>query len=465
MCRSSLKVKVNSIESTSSLFLHEKHTKKKKTPVLRKHESLLSPFNLILSISLLISGGNTSHRTNFMFVQRESLSAHDEIGEATEPLAIPNSETKKKMHIQQNKVTPYKTIKRGNPNPHPEYNVTTEKDTTEQRERGIAHATARMDATSNFIPVAEQQLGAYSGFQASLADPLEKNEAYYHITFPKPPSKSVVNEVMSRCVTAALHKNMPFIQLVGDQPVYAIMFELKAENPEKFRLVLPILGGFHTQCAFLSAINKRFAGSGLEELIVAAGLLESGSVDQALRGKHYNRAMRVHKLVYECLLRLLIKRGTEACPLSSDLQRKFDVLRNVGEFDHDERSETMQEILESKEFKEFVEYAFTELKSSDTDMGLFWMSYLEMVEILLMNYHAMRTQNWDDYLTSLRMMQPWMAIYDNLHYTRYMTVYWANMNNLDSTEVQYMRDVLFSASMSGKPFSALPLDQWIETGA
>jgi len=42
-----------------------------------------------------------------------------------------------------------------------------------------------------------------------------------------------------------------------------------------------------------------------------------------------------------------------------------------------------------------------------------------------------------------------------------MTIFLATMNNLDKEETQYIRG-LFAASMSGQPFSALPLDQWIE---
>lgn len=80
---------------------------------------------------------------------------------------------------------------------------------------------------------------------------------------------------------------MPFIQLVGDQPVYALILEIKHENPEKFQCILPVLGGFHTEAAFMATIHKRFDGSGLKDLAVAAGIVEAGSVVQALRGKHY----------------------------------------------------------------------------------------------------------------------------------------------------------------------------------
>ena len=261
---------------------------------------------------------------------------------------------------------------------------------------------------------------------------------------------------MCQCAEACQYKSMPFIQLVGDQPVYALIMEVKNENPEKFEKVLPVLGGFHIQTAFLSTIAKRFCGSGLEEWVVAAGIVEAGSVEQATKGKHYKRALCIHKLVYECLVRLLIERR----PLpSQSLQKTLEDIKNSG---REERQGLVEEILDNPELQEFIHAVFEEIDSADSAMAKYWITYLEMVEILFMNYHALRTRDWDSYLQSIRLMQPWMAVYDNLHYTRYMTVYWSTMNNLNEEWAQFMRDGLFSASLSGRPFSAIPLDQWIE---
>ena len=77
---------------------------------------------------------------------------------------------------------------------------------------------------------------------------------------------------------------MPFIQLIGDQPVYALIVEVKNENQGHFENILPVLGGFHTQGAFMATIYGRFKGSGLEDLAVAAGIVEAGSTDQDLKG-------------------------------------------------------------------------------------------------------------------------------------------------------------------------------------
>ena len=130
-------------------------------------------------------------------------------------------------------------------------------------------------------------------------------------TFPsllQPPKKSVVHEVMLRMVTIAPKKSMPFIQLVGDQPVYGLIVHPKNENPIQCGCILPFLGPFHVQCSFVSAINKRFKDSGLADILVAAGVIVRGSVTRALLGKHYKTGVRCLWLMYEMLMRRAIQK-------------------------------------------------------------------------------------------------------------------------------------------------------------
>ena len=130
------------------------------------------------------------------------------------------------------------------------------------------------------------------GFNYVISNPQVKSKTFYHLTFPKHPDKSTVNQSMQKCKEIAEFKNMPFIQLVGDQPVFTLISEVKYENPIKYEKILPVLGSFHIQLAFMGTINKRFSGSGLSDLVVAAELIQCGSVDHALKGKHYSTGMR-----------------------------------------------------------------------------------------------------------------------------------------------------------------------------
>jgi hypothetical protein len=61
---------------------------------------------------------------------------------------------------------------------------------------------------------------------------------------------------------------------------------------------------FHTVCN-LSVIGKRFGGAGLCDLAVEAGIIADGSISKVLEGRHYNRGVRLRKLIYEGIIRLL----------------------------------------------------------------------------------------------------------------------------------------------------------------
>ena len=79
---------------------------------------------------------------------------------------------------------------------------------------------------------------------------------YHFTTLPKLPTKRVIYTLMQKAETTVVSKNMPFIQSVGNQPVYTHIVELKYENPDKFAHLLPILGSFHIEISFMSAIYK-----------------------------------------------------------------------------------------------------------------------------------------------------------------------------------------------------------------
>ena len=65
--------------------------------------------------------------------------------------------------------------------------------------------------------------------------------------------------------------------------------------------------GFHTQCVMMNTIHKRYKGSELGDVLMTGGVVAEGSVDRALKGKHYKRGLRCLMLMYEALICGLVK--------------------------------------------------------------------------------------------------------------------------------------------------------------
>eukprot|EP00794_Sanderia_malayensis_P001125 gene1125-481_t len=72
-----------------------------------------------------------------------------------------------------------------------------------------------------------------------------------------------------------------------------------------FQDVVLMLGNFHLMVMYLDVIGKCFGDAGLRDVMVQSDVITQGSVDKALSGHMYNRAVLMHKLMYESLMRIL----------------------------------------------------------------------------------------------------------------------------------------------------------------
>ena len=86
-------------------------------------------------------------------------------------------------------------------------------------------------------------------------------------------------------------------------------------------------------------------------------------------------------------------------------------------------------------------------------MANYWLSFMEVVEILMMNIHSLKIQDWSEFKASLQLMIPWMQIYDNNHYGKWHVEFWAEVSSLPEEVAQYMEQGLFAQSTSGKPYA------------
>ena len=311
-------------------------------------------------------------------------------------------------------VTPYRTIRRGEPPIRPE-TPTSSSGTAIQR-RNVIHTLVPVDENGDRPDIAQQKIPTYNGFQASLRMSQGKCKAYFHMSYNQPPNKSVVNDVLHKLSVIITAKNMPFAFLAGDLPVYIIISTLKAENPTKYQNIVHFLGPFQTQCVMMNAIYKRYKNSGLEDLLVATGVVAEGSVDHALRGKHYKRGLRCLNLMYEALMSQILQEKL-APHLSYDIKEKLKILRDTCQSQH-LRSAAHDALLINDDLSRLVATMFSHLK--DSDMAQYWIDFLSMVDALMQNVHAVHACNWYDYMSSLRAMMPWMVAYDNNKYGRWL---------------------------------------------
>ena len=197
------------------------------------------------------------------------------------------------------------------------------------------------------------------------------------------------------------------------QKVTVVTFDLavarKAYNllwqNDAFKDVFVRLGSFHTICSFLGAIGKLMKGSGLAEIVIQSGICASGSIEQVFRGKHYNRALRVHKLMSEALERLLLIKFLDTCE-SKILEQVHDKTAALSK----PSKASLQLILENESCQIMYEqYSVFLSKVRDGLLGKavqFWLYYKDMVSIVLRFLRATRKNDMDLHIACIQDMCP-----------------------------------------------------------
>lgn len=166
--------------------------------------------------------------------------------------------------------------------------------------------------------------------------------------------------------------------------------------------------------SYLSIIGKRFEAGGLGDLMVESGIVATGSLSHVMSGKHYNRAIRSHRLMYEALSRLRI---------SQFMADNDDANTYMMEADNMSTTYKDPSFMDSNHTK--LEGFWEQYTSHATERSLasptyqYWSSYLDMVQLLLLFLRATRVSNWDLHLSTIEQMLPWFFAYNRTNYSRY----------------------------------------------
>ena len=145
--------------------------------------------------------------------------------------------------------------------------------------------------------------------------------------------------------------------------------------------------------------------------------------------------------------------------LSDNIKENIYVLRHPLDTQTEVLANIYQSLEEDDELNELVEKVYGK---TGTDMGDFWISFLEMSDPLTQNIHACHSQNGPEYISSSYDMLPGLLAYNNKEYARYLSDFWAMLSTLPETQKAWFNQN-FAQSMSGLPYSCMPLDMWIET--
>ena len=235
----------------------------------------------------------------------------------------------------------------------------------------------------------------------------------------------------------------------------------------QFKDCVVMLGIFHLLMMYLGIIGKRFKDAGLRDVLVQSEIVTEGSIERALTGKMYNRAVRCYKLMHEALMRLLIdKFHSEMEENEEKMCAQNEALLKINELRQSLNQEKFEEIRDSDDKNMLMDFRI-KIESNSRDLCKFWLSFLDMVNMLLFTLHATRSGNWDLLLECAREITIYALAYDNYNYARYLPASLGEMMALETTHPEVYKDFeedQFAVQLSSNnPFGRIEADKTIET--
>ncbi|CAC5358418.1 unnamed protein product [Mytilus coruscus] len=274
---------------------------------------------------------------------------------------------------------------------------------------------------------------------------------------------------MRKCVDMTVAMGQKYSVQTFDQQLYSIAKQVAWTMPETFRNHIIRLGGFHTLSCFIAAIGKLWGDGGLKDLLVDSSVYASGTVDQMLNGKEFNRAVRALTLAFEALYVSLLSAFFKWCvekdviksfPISfwsslSYIASNFNSNQEVLSSIHSAMADIERHMLPLlKDFRQWGCNVSPTFK--------FWDKFLTTVEIMLQNIRSEREGLWSLHLSSVSAMVPFIFVTNRVNYSRWLPVYIQDMFNLPPDVLPAFESGDFSIRQKPSAFNGIWSDMATE---
>lgn len=313
-----------------------------------------------------------------------------------------------------------------------------------------------------------QSIPGWNGWLSKISDCDEQPSIVDYMEPLSQPitQNSTVQEVLKISQKASRAVGQQFTLVTFDLAVAKMAYSLVWQHKQLYSDVIIHLGVFHVICAYLKAIGKMMCGSGFEEIVIDSRICASGSIEKVMKGKHYNRSLRVHKAVLESLERLLFRAFQQHADFGPIIRKAKKELKEIvmnlcsDACEISDSNNSLQELAQKYfMFKEDVRQG----KLGKTSQ--FWMFYMDTVWTVLQCLRATKTNDLDLHILCLEKMCPLFFSMDHPNYARFLTAYLLLLLNLDTSHPggkELLKQKGFSVCRSTVPGSRNAVDMTIE---
>ncbi|KAL8594141.1 hypothetical protein ACOMHN_047881 [Nucella lapillus] len=286
----------------------------------------------------------------------------------------------------------------------------------------------------------DQDVPGWAGFISLIGEKPERKTTigYYPVINHPITDYKTVQECLKQAEEATHEVGQNYVVTTFDLGACMKAFPLVWNQPLRYQQHIILVGTFHTICAYLKVIGKKMEGSGLSDIMQEAGLITSGSVNGVISGKSYDRSMHCHKVILECLERLILRKylqmtGTEdAFPHLPD-----DSSALLASATGTSTQSAVKRLLEDKGMSEFL-LAFEQFRE-DVRQGKHgktarvWLSYMDHIWLVLSLLQAVKTNNFELYAQTQLSMADLFFSFGGHNYARYLTFFSIFLANLETS--------------------------------
>ena len=226
----------------------------------------------------------------------------------------------------------------------------------------------------------------------------------FHESSKSPAMMKHAMEIITKAIKFLNPAQNPVIAC--DQPLFALAKQIQWRHPDLYgenRMTI-MLGGLHSEMAFLNALGSLLRDSGWTDVLVQAGVTSVGIAD-SLSASHVTRTRHAHHLTV-CALYQLMNAAYEQYRLSCQV---------LGE-----------EIMSLDEWKVVM------LENSPTFH--FWALIMQLEVLLFVFMSSLRSGDFTLYQQTIPKMMPVFFALDQQNYARWMSVHVNDMRNISATE-------------------------------
>ena len=309
----------------------------------------------------------------------------------------------------------------------------------------------------------EKDVALHAGFISNLVTdrlPLQRI-CYMDPISSSPTNNDVVRETMVRTINVARETGQEYAVVTYDLAVASKAYSIQSVEAPTFDKLLVMLGNFHIELAFFGAVGTYLSECGIEFILSESGVLAEGSMMGFLKGKLYNRCIRIHQLLANILERKIYECFMETLP-TEELETFKDLMCNVPLNSREVESYLENSIIVNhlNLYERFLQMM---LEGSHGPTAQFWAIYVYLINRL--HREMQRVIKMNDvagYITVLPAILDVFFALNRPNYARWGSLFLKKLENAPPPIRRILDDGAFSIRRTQKNYSRSAIDLSLE---